>query len=245
MLCVLLRLFCCPCVAVRAAASFLLPSVAVHAAASLLLPKCCCACCCLCCCCVCTAAAAAAACVHPFPQLTHSLPAGFPIPCPTGSKHHIRLLLTCSPPPSHRSQQIFNIFTSVFGATARAARLRYVVSSWGFFCNGGTGCGAVAINATLGYQGTASKADMLAVAAYFDCGLGSSPAQDMQVGDMCVWGEQGRAIACHCCLLPCQVLPACCCAPHLAQHNYQASACHLPISCVMLTCTPAALLPRS
>jgi hypothetical protein len=81
-----------------------------------------------------------------------------------------------------RSAQLFDLFTAVFGPEQRAARLKYVVASWGYFCNGGTGCAAVAINETLSWGGVAAQADLLAVAGYFDCGLGRSAPQDMQVG---------------------------------------------------------------
>lgn len=33
-----------------------------------------------------------------------------------------------------RSGEIFDIFTRVFGAEARRARLKYIVSSWAFIC---------------------------------------------------------------------------------------------------------------
>jgi hypothetical protein len=50
-------------------------------------------------------------------------------------------------------------------------------------CSGswGTGCGATAINTTLGYGDVAQKADALAVTAYFGCGLGQNGAADALV----------------------------------------------------------------
>ena len=92
--------------------------------------------------------------------------------------------LTC--PHLCRSHQIFDIFTYVFGSAARTSRLKYVVGTWGFVCNGGTGCGPQAMNATLslklGNATLASKADLVAVTAYFDCGLGADATKDMLVG---------------------------------------------------------------
>lgn len=80
-----------------------------------------------------------------------------------------------------RSEQIFDIFSDVFGAPARAARLKFVVGSWGFVCNGAQQqCGPPAARATLGYGSVAAKADVLAVAPYFDCGLGVNPTLDAQ-----------------------------------------------------------------
>ncbi len=85
-------------------------------------------------------------------------------------------------PLFHRSQQVFDIFTSVFGASARAARLRYVLGTWGFVCNSGTGCGVPAMEETLSYKNTSTKADLVAVTGYFDCGLGANANKDMLVG---------------------------------------------------------------
>lgn len=89
----------------------------------------------------------------------------------------------CCCPSCCRSAEIFDIFTDVFGLDGRAARLRYVVATWGFVCSGwwGTGCGLIATNATLSYGDVASKADVLAIPGYFDCGLGQAPAQEALV----------------------------------------------------------------
>ena len=50
-----------------------------------------------------------------------------------------------------RSHQIFDIFTSAWGAAARAVHLEYVVGTWGYVCNGGSGCGPQATQATLSF----------------------------------------------------------------------------------------------
>lgn len=49
----------------------------------------------------------------------------------------------------------------------------------------GAGCGATAVNATLGYGDVAQKADALGLTAYFGCGLGANGAADALVS-VCV-----------------------------------------------------------
>jgi hypothetical protein len=79
----------------------------------------------------------------------------------------------------------------VFGTTQRS-RLRFVLGAWAHMCDNGNACGADVIRNALGaFSASGAKADMVAVAAYFDCGLGQDPAQDMQVGS---------APSCVCCL---------------------------------------------
>jgi hypothetical protein len=80
-----------------------------------------------------------------------------------------------------RSAEIWAIFDDVFGGSAR---LQKILSTWGFVCSGswGTGCGIVALNSSLSYGGVAAAADAVAVAGYFDCGLGQSPTLEAQVG---------------------------------------------------------------
>ena len=93
---------------------------------------------------------------------------------PSLDMHHVVL---CIP----RSSEIFDIFTEVFGVGERSRRLKYVVGTWSFVCNSGTGCGVTATNTTLQYGTLAQKADMVAVAGYFDCGYGANPTQEAQL----------------------------------------------------------------
>jgi hypothetical protein len=58
-----------------------------------------------------------------------------------------------------RSRQIFRIFASVFGASQRL-RLKFVLGTWGFICNGGTGCGAVATRESLTYDNVVAEVRM-------------------------------------------------------------------------------------
>jgi hypothetical protein len=88
---------------------------------------------------------------------------------------------------SPRSSEIFDIFTEVFGPEERTRRLRFIIGTWGFVCDNGAGCGVQATRTTLSYGSVASKADMVAVAGYFDCGYGVNPTLEAQVGTM--WGR--------------------------------------------------------
>ncbi len=100
-----------------------------------------------------------------------------------------------------RSERIFDIFTDVFGADARALRLKFVVGTWGFVCNNGAGCGVPATNATLSYGKVAAKADLVATAAYFDCGLGSNPVADALVSLYSSVGSSWVTIGLYKCLM--------------------------------------------
>lgn len=82
-----------------------------------------------------------------------------------------------------RSHEVFDIFAAAFGGRQR---LHFVVGTWGYVCNGGTGCGVPAMRETLGMAdgagvSLAAKADLVAVTAYFGCDLGADGTRDSLV----------------------------------------------------------------